>query len=237
MAQAGMADSIQYQLEDGVAVITLDDGKANAIGHDLIASLNEALSRAEAEASSVLLVGRQGKFSAGYNLSEMMAGADSARRLVRSGGELLLRVFSSPLPVVAACSGHALAAGAILLLACDLRLGAVGEFKIGLNEVPLGMTPPMYLVELARHRLSKRWYTRAVTQGQIFNPTQAAEVGFLDAALPGEQLLSSAKAEAARLGALPKAAFAEAKRRERAEITAQLLAGLDQDMASFNLDR
>src|SRR5690606_29356616 len=118
MAQAGMADSIQYQLEDGVAVITLDDGKANAIGHDLIASLNEALSRAEAEASSVLLVGRPGRFSAGYNLSEMMAGADSARRLVRSGGELLLRVFSSPLPVVAACSGHALAAGAILLLAC-----------------------------------------------------------------------------------------------------------------------
>jgi enoyl-CoA hydratase len=232
-----MADNIRYEVIDGVAVITLDDGKANAIGLDVISALSQQLSRAEAEASSVLLVGRPGKFSAGYNLSEMMAGADSAKRLVRAGGELMLRVFSFPLPVVAACTGHALAAGAILLLAADLRLGAEGDFKIGLNEVSLGMTPPMYLVELARHRLSKRWYTRAVTQGQIFNATQAAEVGYLDVALPGEQLLTTAQAEAARLGALPKTAFAEAKRRERAEISAALLAGLDQDIESFNLDR
>lgn len=231
-----MADSIQYELNDGVAILTLDDGKANALGHDVVMSLGKHLDKAEQEASAVLFVGREGKFSAGYNLKEMMAGPDSARRLVKAGGELMLRIFTFPRPVVAACTGHALAAGGILLLACDLRIGADGPFKIGLNEVPLGMTPPMYLVELARHRLSKRWYTRAVTQGQIFTPAEAADVGYLDACVGGEELLSVAKAEAKRLGALPHAAFAEAKRREREAIATALLHGIDDDMQSFQLD-
>ncbi|MEZ4369748.1 MAG: crotonase/enoyl-CoA hydratase family protein [Polyangiaceae bacterium] len=231
-----MADSIQYELNDGVAILTLDDGKANALGHDVVMSLGKHLDQAEQEASAVLIVGREGKFSAGYNLKEMMAGPDSARKLVKAGGELMLRIFTFPRPVVAACTGHALAAGGILLLACDLRIGADGPFKIGLNEVPLGMTPPMYLVELARHRLSKRWYTRAVTQGQIFSPAEAADVGYLDTCVGGEELLSLAKAEAKRLGALPHAAFAEAKRREREALATAVLQGIDADMNSFKLD-
>ncbi|MCA9645385.1 MAG: crotonase/enoyl-CoA hydratase family protein [Polyangiaceae bacterium] len=231
-----MADSIQYELNDGVAILTLDDGKANALGHDVVMSLGQHLDKAEQEASAVLIVGREGKFSAGYNLKEMMAGPDSARKLVKAGGELMMRIFTFPRPVVAACTGHALAAGGILLLACDLRIGADGPFKIGLNEVPLGMTPPMYLVELARHRLSKRWYTRAVTQGQIFSPSEAADVGYLDACVGGEELLSLAKAEAKRLGALPHGAFAEAKRREREALATAVLQGIDADMNSFKLD-
>ncbi|MCA9629817.1 MAG: crotonase/enoyl-CoA hydratase family protein [Myxococcales bacterium] len=237
MAQAeAMADSINYELNDGVAILRLDDGKANALGHEVVMTLGQHLDRAEQEASAVLIVGREGKFSAGYNLQEMMAGPDSARRLVKAGGELMLRLFTFPRPVVAACTGHALAAGAILLLACDLRIGAEGPFKIGLNEVPLGMTPPLYLVELARHRLSKRWYTRAVTQGQIFTPADAVDTGYLDACVGGEELLGLAKDEAKRLGALPHAAFAEAKRREREAIATALLEGLDDDMNSFKLD-
>ncbi|MGE3675370.1 MAG: enoyl-CoA hydratase-related protein, partial [Polyangiaceae bacterium] len=98
-----MADSIQYELNDGVAILTLDDGKANALGHDVVMSLGKHLDQAEQEASAVLLVGREGKFSAGYNLKEMMAGPESARKLVKAGGELMLRIFTFPRPVVAAC--------------------------------------------------------------------------------------------------------------------------------------
>ncbi|MBX3184303.1 MAG: crotonase/enoyl-CoA hydratase family protein [Polyangiaceae bacterium] len=219
-----------YELQDGVAVIRLDDGKANALGQARVAAIQAHLDRAEQEANAVLIMGREGMFSAGFDLKEMMAGIESTRALVKAGGELMLRIFMSPLPVVAACTGHAMAGGVILLTACDLRIGAEGSFKIGLNEVSLGMTPPMYLVGLARHRLSPKWYPRIVSQSEIVSPADAVEAGCLDFTAPPEALQEQALGAARRLGALPRKAFVEAKRRERGALAQALREGLDEDL-------
>ena len=130
-----MSDLLDYRLDDTVAVLTFDDGKANAYSHDALAAIGEGLDRAEQEATAVLLAGRPGKFSAGFDLSVMTAGDEPMRALVSAGAQLALRVFTFPMPVVAACTGHGLAMGAIMLLVCDARVGADGPFKIGLNEV------------------------------------------------------------------------------------------------------
>jgi len=138
------SDRLHYELRDNVAVLRMDDGKVNALSHDMIDALRSAFDRAEAEAGAVLLTGREGRLSGGFDLSTMGGGPESASKLVLAGAELLLHMYEYARPVVVACNGHALAAGAILLLVSDLRIGACGNFKIGLNEVSIQMTLPVF---------------------------------------------------------------------------------------------
>lgn len=209
------ANAVKYELVDTVAVMTLDDGKVNALSHGAIDALHEALTRAEHEAAAVLFGGRPGRLSAGFDLGEMQRSDGAAQQLVRAGAELSLRLFAFPRPVVIACSGHALAAGAILLLAGDIRVGVTGNFKIGLNEVSINITLPIFAMELARARLSKRYFTRATTQAEIFDPAGAKDAGYLDATVAPDELYAASLAHARRLAALPHPTFASTKENER----------------------
>ena len=123
--------------------------------------MHEALDRAESDARSVVITGRQGKFSAGFDLATMTESTESMRELVTAGAQMLMRLYGFGLPTVAACNGHALAAGALVLLSCDRRIGAEGPAKIGLNEVAIGMALPIFAVELARDRLQPAQLTPA----------------------------------------------------------------------------
>lgn len=223
-------ESVRYELEGRVAVICIDDGKVNALSPAVLAAVGASLDRAEAEAQAVLLSGRPGRFSAGFDLSVMAQGGDAARSLVTAGAELALRLHELPLPVVAACTGHALAMGALLLLASDLRIGASGDFKIGLNEVAIGMTLPLFGVELARERLSPRQLTRAVASAEIYAPEGAREAGFLDRVTRAEDLLDAARTESARLAELPGGAFRNTKRRLHGPTIARIRETLAEDM-------
>ncbi|MFN8641661.1 MAG: crotonase/enoyl-CoA hydratase family protein [Candidatus Binatia bacterium] len=226
-------DPVRYEHRDAVALITLDDGKANAISPALAAALNGALDRAEREAAAVVLAGRPGRFSAGFDLSVMTAGVESMRALVLAGAELALRLYTFPRPLVLACTGHALAAGAVFLCAGDLRIGAEGPFKIGLNEVSIQLPLPVFAMELARSRLSPRWFTRAVTQARLFDPATACAAGYLDETAPVEALLDVALQRAAQLAALPDPAFRLTKDRERRAVVAAIRATLVEDVATL----
>ena len=204
---------VRYEQRDGIAVLHMDDGKANALSPTLIDALGAALDRAEQEADAVVWVGRPGRFSAGFDLSVMRSGAEAMSGLVIAGAELFARMLEHPKPIVAACSGHALAAGALALLASDQRVGTRGDFKIGLNEVAIGMTLPHFAVEMAQARLSKRHFARAAAQAEIYAPEGALDAGYLDLTVDAEDLLETALGEATRLTALPGPAFAATKRR------------------------
>jgi enoyl-CoA hydratase len=221
---------VTYERSGDVAVLKLDDGKANAVSHELIAELREALGRAREEAGAVMLVGRPGRFSGGFDLSVMTAGIDQARALVRAGGELLLDLYTHPQPVVAVCTGHALAAGALLLLTADRRLGVSGDFKIGLNEVAIGLPLPVYALELARERLSKRHFAPATVLARIYSPAEACDAGYLDAVVDSQHLMDAALAEAVALAALPASALAQTKQVAREAMVERVRATLDEDM-------
>jgi enoyl-CoA hydratase len=227
------SDHLHYELRDNVAVLRMDDGKANALSHDMLGALRAGFDRAEAEAGAVLLTGREGRLSGGFDLPTMAGGPESASKLVLAGAELLLRIYECPRPFVVACNGHALAAGAILLLVADLRLGATGNFKIGLNEVAIQLTLPVFAMELARDRLSKRHFTKAVTQAQIFDPQSAVDAGFLDRTTPPEGLFDAAFGEATRLATLPHPAFRNTKRRERRATIRSIRESLEADIADI----
>lgn len=228
-------DKVTYTLEDGVGVIRLDDGKANAFSPEVIAAIEAALDRAAAEAAAVAILGRDKRLSAGFDLSVMTGGADAMRRLVISGAELLLRIYALPLPVVTACTGHALAAGAILLLVSDYRVGTAGDFKIGLNEVAIQMTLPTFGVEIARDRLARRHFTQAITQARIYDPATAVEAGYLDEIVDSVSVVATAIAHARRLGALPRGSFHGTKLKERGATIAAIRSTLEEDVARLTM--
>lgn len=225
---------LNYTLEDGVAVLTMNDGRANALGHAMIDAMTAALKRAEGEAKSILILGREGRFCAGFDLEVMAAGPEHVTKLVTAGAHLLLDIYTHKLPVVIGCTGHALAAGGLLLLAADLRIGAEGSFKIGLPEVAIGMTMPVFGLELARDRLATQHLTAAVTQARIYNPVEATQVGYLDQTAPADQLRDVALNRARELGALSQPAFANTKRKERATTVAMIRDTLQSDSKTFD---
>jgi enoyl-CoA hydratase len=229
-----MSDPVTYELDGQVAVITFDDGKANVYDHEVLDAIAAGLDRATGEATAVLLAGRPGKFSAGFNLSIMTSGVEPMRALVSHGAEVMMKVFVHPQPVVAACSGHALAAGALFLMACDRRIGVDGPFKLGLNEVAIGMGLPHFAVELARYRMPAPAFDTVVL-GDTFAPSAAVGAGLLDRVVEGDHdaLLAAAREEAAALSALSSGAVAHTKRLARQELHDEILERLAPDMASI----
>jgi enoyl-CoA hydratase/carnithine racemase len=227
------SETVSYELRDGVAVVTMDDGKANALSHAVIDALRVCLDRAEREARAVLLTGRDKRLSGGFDLRVMTSSPEATRNLVTAGAELMLRLYTFPRPVVVACNGHALAAGAIFLLVADARVGADGEFKIGLNEVAIQLTLPIFAMELARDRLSKRHFTAAATQARIYDPVTAKDAGYLDATVQPAALFETALEQAQRLAGLPDPAFRNTKQRERAATVQRIRETLAADMAQL----
>lgn len=222
-----------YRLDGTVAVITHDDGKANVVGPDTIRVLHEHLDRAAQEARVVLLVGREGRFSAGFDLSVMTSSTEAMRTLVADGAELLCAMYEHPLPIVSACTGHALAMGALLLLASDVRIGAEGSHKLGLTEVAIGMPLPIFVLEFTRERLARTALTRATLGATIYDPAGAVAVGYLDDVVPGDRLMETALGEAHRLAEFRTGAYSRSKRLAHDALCARVRAGLAEDIATL----
>ncbi len=224
-----MAELLSYVLADKVATITLNNGKVNAFSHQLIAECNAALQQAEADRAVVIITGQPGILSGGYDLSIMKQSMTAAMALVKEGSTLSRRLLSFPYPVVVACTGHAVAKGAFLLLSADVRLAADGPYKIGLNEVAIGMTMHHAGLELARQRLVDSYFNRAVLCAEMFDPRAAAQAGFVDLVVAEDTLMSRAQELARGLAQLNMRAHAGTKLKARAEWLARLDAAIEKD--------
>ncbi|MFJ2428180.1 crotonase/enoyl-CoA hydratase family protein [Pseudomonas sp. NPDC087804] len=194
-----MSELIAYHLEDGIATLTLSNGKVNAISPDVIAAFNAALDQAVTDRAIVIITGQPGILSGGYDLKVITAGPKEAVALVTAGSTLARRLLSHPFPVIVACPGHAVAKGAFLLLSADYRIGVDGPFSIGLNEVQIGMTMHHAGIELARDRLRRSAFHRSVINGEMFDPKSAVDAGFLDKVVSAEELQGAALAAARQL--------------------------------------
>lgn len=215
-------DAVSTERRDGgVLVCHLDDGKANALSKEIIAAVLGALDEAEGDDAirSFVLHGREGKFSAGFDLAVMRSGDLAAMSdLVSDGGELVCRLYGASVPVVAACPGHALAAGALVLLGCDLRIGADIDCKIGLNEVAIGMVLPDWAFTISVERLSRRHLQRAVATARITDARAAVDVGYLDEVVSPDRVLEVAVERAAEFEALHPGAYRATVAKLRANV-------------------
>ncbi len=224
-----MSELVTVQEHDTHLLISMDDGKANALSFDMFEALNAALDTAAAAGKVVVLAGRPGKFSAGFDLKVMGSGGEPMINLLRQGAELSKRLLTFPTPVVLAVSGHALAMGALLCLSADYRIGMRGDYKLGLNEVAIGMTLPWFGIELARTRLDETQVNAAVGLARIYNPDEAVDVGYLDEAVADDQLLARAEEMAMALSGLNMAAHKATKARVREAFLERLDEALRRD--------
>lgn len=224
-----MSTLVDYQLDNGIAIIKLNNGKVNALSPEVIQQLNAALDQATADQAVVILTGQAGILSGGYDLKVMMSGPQNALDLVAAGSTLTRRMLAHPYPIIIACPGHAVAKGAFLLLAADYRMAIEGEFKIGLNEVQIGMTMHQAGLVLARDRLAPAAFQRAVINAEMFTPQAAREAGFVDQVVAPEALLESALQVAAQLKGLNMKAHRNTKLKARATLLADLDAAIEYD--------
>ena len=226
-----MSDLTTYELDGRIATITMDDGKVNAFSIPMLQALHAALDRAEQDEAVVLLTGREGYFSAGFDLKVFASGdVDRVVEMLRLGATLTERILSFKTPVLAACNGHAVAAGSFVLLAADLRNGTEGPFRLGLNEVKIGLTMPWFAVELARQRLQPAAFSRAVVTAHMYGPGEALAAGFLDRVVDASELRAASLAEAAELAGLNAAAHTATKLRARKDSLAAIRAAIETEL-------
>jgi enoyl-CoA hydratase len=227
-----MSELVSYELDGRIATITMDDGKVNAFSIPMLQALHAAFDRAEQDAAVVVLSGRERYFSAGFDL-QVFAGGDADRvvEMLTLGAELTERILGFPTPVLTACNGHAVAAGAFVLLAADLRIGVEGPFRIGLNEVKIGLTMPWFAIELARQRLTRAAFSRAVVNATMYSPDTAVSAGFLDLVVEDGELRATSLAQAAELAELNAAAHTATKLRARAGALAAVRAAIETELS------
>jgi enoyl-CoA hydratase len=228
-----MSSLVSYRLEGSVATITMDDGKVNALSMRMLTELNAALDRAMADRAVVVLTGRPGVFSAGFDLPVLRAGGAAAFAMLRAGFELAARILSFPTPVLVACTGHAVAMGAFLLLSGDYLIGEAGPYKITANEVAIGLTIPRAAVEICRQRLAPSHLVRAVCLAEVFSPDAAVAAGFLDRVVRAAELQDVAQGIAAELAGLDLDAHAASKLRARDEALTAIRAAISADVAAI----
>jgi enoyl-CoA hydratase len=233
-----MSDLTTYELDGPIATITMDDGKVNAFSIPMLQALHEALDRAERDDAMVVLTGREGYFSAGFDLKVFASGdVERVIEMLRLGATLTERILSFKTPVLAACNGHAVAAGSFVLLAADLRIGTEGPFRLGLNEVKIGLTMPWFAIELARQRLQPAAFSRAVVTAHMYGPEEARGAGFLDRVVNAEELRATSLAEATELAGLNAAAHAATKLRARKDSLAAIRAAIESELTVEGLGR
>ncbi|SEB71321.1 enoyl-CoA hydratase [Tenacibaculum sp. MAR_2009_124] len=225
-----MSKLVQYSEDSNYAIISLNNGKVNAISHEVVDELNACLDKAEANKKIVILTGQSGIFSGGYDLKSMTASPQSALDLVTKGSKLSLKMLSFPFPIIIACNGHAIAKGAFLLLSADYRLGTEGDFKIGLNEVMIGMTMHNAGIEIAKSRLSSVYLERSVNNSEIYKPKDAISAGFLDKVVPQDHLLPTAIKIAEMFGQLNAKAHAATKLKVRKDYLRKIEKAIQQDI-------
>lgn len=214
-------------IKDEIAVITMDDGKANAINPPMLKALNACLDQAEQNAKAVIITGREGRFSGGFDLKLMMSlPGPEVKSLVDGGGALANRLYGFPMPVIAACTGHAVAMGCFILLACDVRIGTAGAFKIGANETQINMVIPVFGTELIKARVAKAFMTRSMVFGELFDPDMAVKAGYLDQVVEASALGDAAHSIAASLKRLSTPSLTGNKRLLRKQTLETIAASL-----------
>jgi enoyl-CoA hydratase len=229
-----MSELVSYAVADGIATISMDDGKVNVLSLEMLAAINKAFDQAESDGAVVVFTGRSGIFSGGFDLKVLRAGGADAVSMLEQGFLLSLRMMEHPAPVVIACNGHAVAMGSFLLLSADYRIGVDGPFRVVANEVAIGLSMPWAAIEICRQRLAPAHFNRAVILAEQYSPVDAVPAGFLDKVVDASHLIETAAATATVLATLNRSAHAATKVNARATAITAIRQGLEADQDLLN---
>lgn len=230
---------VSTEQRGAVLVVSVDDGKANAFSASLLAELTTVLNSAEADddVGAVVIAGNSKVFFAGFDLDVIRGGDTKAiAEMVTAGGAFVREAYGAAVPVVAAATGHAVAAGALMLLGCDHRIGVDGPVKIGLNEVAIALTLPDWALTIAKERISRRHLQRSVANAVLVDGRGAVDAGYLDEAVPADEVVDRAVEVAAGLAeSLDPRAYRMTVQKLRSEALAEMDASVALDRQAAGL--
>lgn len=207
-----MTSRVTINIDDGIATVTMDDGKVNAMSAAMLQDLMQAFDEAKQAEAIVVLRGRPGLFSASFDLTTFQQGLEPTVEMMSAGVSAIEQLLTFPHPVVTVCAGHAYPMGAFLMLAADVRFCTDGPWQIGMNEVAIGLTVPEFALELARHRLTPAGVARVAT-APMFGPQEAMQLGYVDRVLPADDIEDAVAEEVQRLKGLDNTHFRRTKQR------------------------
>jgi len=232
-----MTHPVRYSLDNGIASIMLDDGKANAMSFEMMEEINKALDQAEADNAIVAISGRPGIFSAGFHLKQLGESPESTVKMLTMGARLSMRMLMFPQPTIIACTGHAYPMGAFLLLSADYRIGVEGPFEIGMNEVLIGISAPSVFVELAKTKLVRSYFSRTEMLGEMFDPAEAVKAGFLDQIAAPDQMMDSVMAKAEAFKKIDVKSHRMSKKRSRTPLINSMESAIEAELTLENVAR
>ena len=191
------------ETKDDISIITLNDGKANVFSSQMTQDINNCLDKVSNEKGCLIITGKEGMFSAGFDLKTLQGGdVKLIQEMTLTGFKLLSRIFSFPRPVIAACSGHGIALGTFLLCCCDYRIGIKGDFMLGANEMRTNMVIPPPILELIKFRVAQSHKYRAVLGAEMYTLSDGKNAGLIDEIVEPEDLLRTAMEKAIDLATM-----------------------------------
>ena len=223
-----MTDLATLTKQGDVSIIKLDDGKANAFSLDMLESLNACLAEVPRDSGSLIITGREGLFSAGFDLKTLASGdVEAAQKMVKLGFNTLLDLYSFPRPIVAAISGHAGALGIFVACCCDYRIGIEGKFICQANEVRNNMDIPVQIMEIVKDRLDKKHFYKAIYHAEAYPMHEAISAGYIDEIVPPANLMEKALEKAEDLATLGHPYYMNTKNVYQADVVAKIKEGIE----------
>jgi len=231
-----MSGPVSYRRDESIAVITMDDGKVNALGPAMLKEIEVALDQAEGEnAAAVVIAGNERVFSGGFDLKVFRSGdVQASIDMLQAGFRLSHRLLSFPKPVVAACTGHAIAMGSFLACSVDHRIAAPA-YNFQANEVAIGMVLPYPALEVLKLRLTRSAYQQAVGLAKTFFGETALAGGWVDEIVPPEIVQERALEAAREFTTLHAGAHLASKLRARQAALDAIKDGMDNIHTEFGL--
>lgn len=228
-----MSGPVTFEPGDEISTIRLDDGKANVMATAMSNGISSALDRAEDAGKPVVIAGREGTFSGGFDLATFDQGGEAIFDMLHAGAANAERLFTFPTPVVMACTGHSIAMGLFLMLTGDERIGAAGDFTLQANEVEIGLGLPRFASVICRQRLHPDELSRMLILAEPYSPAEAERAGILTEVVPEDDVLDRARERAQYLSRLDLDSYRTTKQRVHEPVLEELRAAIDADVEDW----
>ena len=224
-----MADSIAtLSKENDISIIKLDDGKANAFSYDMLSQVNELLTKVPRDSGALVITGREGLFSGGFDLKTLATGdMEKITKMVQLGYRLLLELFSFDRPIVAAVSGHSIALGLFVTCSADYRIAIDGKYVCQANEVRNNMDIPTQIMEIIRARVNKKYFYSAVYHSDAYSVQDSIKVGYIDEIVSEDQFMKRVMEKAKELATLPHPFYANTKKTAQDDVRQKIADAID----------
>jgi len=214
--------------ENDISIIKLDDGKANAFSYDMLSQVNELLKKVPRDSGALVITGREGLFSGGFDLKTLATGdMEKITKMVQLGYRLLLELFSFDRPIVAAVSGHSIALGLFVTCSADYRIAIDGKYVCQANEVRNNMDIPTQIMEIIRARVNKKYFYSAVYHSDAYSVQDSIEVGYIDEVVSEDQFMKRVMEKAKELATLPHPFYANTKKTAQDDVRQKIADAID----------